>query len=267
MVQATRLCNLICRGLESIGHAHRAHHPLSLRRRFGFVPRGTAWDPNTAAPNADAPAGDSWCHVNITEYCVLWNRCHTGMTHKYDIFIQAITSIATYAAMTLLRFDPLLIATSGYTALFPGQFLPHIVPIGEEPTCSSADSRVLYGWLVDGPNGPEIHLRDGVSMTLVDYDAAAAYAPNGLSANLWPLPSVIHVPQIFASSRAWLANVHGPPVLPLGGNGGMAFDFNGTAGWPVGLPPNLINFYQRTNAIVNLFENNEVRHHLANVRR
>jgi hypothetical protein len=81
--------------------------------------------------------------------------------------------------MTLLRFDPLLIATSGFTALYPAQFVPHITPTGEEPTCSSADSRVLYGWLVDGPNGPEIHLRDGVYMTLVDYDAAAAYAPNG----------------------------------------------------------------------------------------
>jgi hypothetical protein len=76
------------RGLESLGHGHRAHHPLSLRRRFGFVPRGTTWDPNTAAPNADAPAGDSWCHVNIAEYSVYWNGCHTSMTHKYDIRIK-----------------------------------------------------------------------------------------------------------------------------------------------------------------------------------
>ena len=104
--------------------------------------------------------------------------------------------------MTLLRFDPLLIATSGYTSLFPAQFVPHLVPNGERPTCSSADSRVLYGWLIDGPNGLEIHLRDGVYMTLVQYDAAAAYAPNGLSANLWPLAPVIHVPQILPPSSS-----------------------------------------------------------------
>ena len=72
---------------------------------------------------------------------------------------------------------------------------------------------------------------------------------------------------MFASTRQWPGNHLGPPILPAGGNGSMGFDFDGPQGWNGGgAPPNLITWYQRTNQVVNLFQNNEVRHHLANVR-
>ena len=66
----------------------------------------------------------------------------------------------------------------------------------------------------------------------------------------------------------WPGNVFGPVVLPVGDDASMGFDYDDLNGWTgPAVTPQTIDFYQRSNSLGNLFRNNEVRHHLANVRR